>query len=159
MHMPRVTVYVPDELKGRMDAAGEAVNWSAVAQTAFSEAVAVHNLRKDPANMDELVERLRASKERVTERDRATGEESGKAWATRTAEIDELERINADYPNIWTLDHLCQAIDPHEEMDQYAWTDFFEGFGFAGGVQPPDDWAQGFASGAVDVYRSVADKL
>lgn len=33
--MARVTVYVPDELKARMVAAGDLVNWSAEAQRAF----------------------------------------------------------------------------------------------------------------------------
>ena len=38
--MPKVTVYVPDDLKARMDAVGESVNWSGEAQKAFQCALA-----------------------------------------------------------------------------------------------------------------------
>jgi hypothetical protein len=37
--MPRVTVYVDDNLKARMDDAGKDLNWSAIAQRAFSGAI------------------------------------------------------------------------------------------------------------------------
>jgi predicted transcriptional regulator len=39
MHMPRVTLYIPDDLKARMDEVSEAVNWSAIAQQAFRDVV------------------------------------------------------------------------------------------------------------------------
>jgi hypothetical protein len=159
MHMPRVTLYVPDELKGRMDAVGEAINWSAVAQAAFSEAVAVHNLRKDPTNMDELVARLRASKERIAERDLVTGREDGKEWATTSAELDELERINRYDDHHYTLDILCNLLDPNEEMDGSDWDNFFENLGHPRGTQPSELWVQGFMEGADEVYCGVADKL
>src|SRR5258708_7816585 len=91
--MPRVTLYVPDDLKARMDEAGEAINWSAVAQRAFREAVALNSLRKEPTDMNEVVERLRASKERVQEADEETGKAAGAQWARETAEFDELKRV------------------------------------------------------------------
>src|SRR4051812_9338803 len=114
VYMPRVTLYVPDDLKARMDEVGELVNWSAIAQRAFGEAVASHRLRKDPTDMKEVIERLRASKERIEAQAESYGKECGKKWAMQSAEYDELKRI-AEFddgghdPNLETLQLL---IDP-----------------------------------------------
>ena len=61
--MPRITVYVPDDLKAHMDDASDNLNWSAVAQLAFRGAIAIHKLKKDPTDMTNVIERLRASKQ------------------------------------------------------------------------------------------------
>lgn len=152
--MPRVTVYVSDELKSRMDAAGAALNWSAIAQSAFGEAVAAHHLRKDPTNMDELVARLRTSKQRVIERDRTRGHENGKDWAVTRAEYDELERINS-YEGDYNLDVLRGLIG----LNQRDWKSFLKNYGSVDGVRPSDHWAQGFIKGAAEVFRSVVNRL
>src|SRR5947209_133679 len=94
MYMPRVTLYVSDDLKALMDEVGEAENWSAVAQGAFREAVAVHAIKKEPDNMDHVIERLRASKERATQNSFNSGKVSGKNWAMERAEWEELKRVS-----------------------------------------------------------------
>ena len=85
--MPKVNLYVPDDLKARMDDTGEAVNWSAVAQRAFREAISTHQVRKDRSDTEHVVERLRASKERYEERQFAVGKEGGTQWAKTQAEF------------------------------------------------------------------------
>ena len=58
--MPRISIYVTDALKTRMDAAGEAVNWSAKAQQAFDDQL--KQVEGRSSEMDEYeaaVERLR----------------------------------------------------------------------------------------------------
>src|SRR5690349_21581725 len=88
--MPKVNLYVSDDLKARMDDAGEAVNWSAVAQRAFREAIATHHIRKGGSGTDQVVERLRASKERYEDRQLAYGKRVGAKWAKTEAEYYEI---------------------------------------------------------------------
>jgi hypothetical protein len=159
--MPRVTLYVPDDLKTRMDSVGEAINWSAVAQGAFREAVAIHSVKRNPTDMKEVVERLRASKARVDERSREAGKSCGARWAKQAAEYDQLQSIN-----VWTkinvgpvplnLGALQNLIDPKQGMDRYAWHDFWEKWGEG---TPNDAFAEGFIEGAAEVYDDVADQL
>jgi hypothetical protein len=158
MHMPRVTLYVPDDLKTRMDEAGEAVNWSAVAQRAFTEAVLTHALRKDTSDMTSVVERLRASKERVEETAFASGQDCGRTWAKQSAEYDELERIATfeQGDEEGSLDALCILIDPEREMGQHEWASFLEEHGDS---KPSDAFARGFIDGAAEIYNEIADQL
>jgi hypothetical protein len=159
--MPRVTLYVPDDLKARMDDVGEAENWSAIAQAAFRKAVATHFVRRNPTDMKEVIERLRASKERVEQRSRESGIECGKTWARQSAEYDELKRI-AEWTTMegvevpYTLDALTGLIDPEREMDRYSWHDFWEKHG-AGSVD--DAFAEGFIEGAAEIFDEIADEL
>lgn len=163
--MPRVTLYVPDDLKTRMDDAGEAVNWSAVAQRAFREAVATHFIKKDASNMTDVVDRLRASKQRIEAAAYASGQDCGRTWAKESAEYDELHRV-ADFDQALDLglddldeadlDTLKGLIDPESNMDRHDWESFFEQHGDG---KPSDAFARGFISGAGDIYSEVADKL
>jgi hypothetical protein len=59
--MAKLNLYVPDDLKARMDAVSDNVNWSEVARPAFQAAVANYEHRKG-RNMTTAIERLRASK-------------------------------------------------------------------------------------------------
>src|SRR5271155_4584492 len=79
--MPKVNLYVPEDLKARMDDTGEAVNWSAVAQRAFREAISTHQIQQGRSDMEHVIERLRASKERYEDRQLAAGKEAGSKWA------------------------------------------------------------------------------
>src|SRR5271169_5834626 len=112
--MPRVTIYVPDDLKVRMDVAGEAVNWSAVAQRAFLEAILNQAVRKEQRDMNSVVERLRASKQRFESMDREHGHHRGRQWAEQTADYMELKRIANVEPSYFdfNLDGLKEVIDP-----------------------------------------------
>jgi hypothetical protein len=162
MHMPRVTLYVTDDLKARMDEAGKAMNWSAIAQRAFRKAVLTQAVRKAP-NMTNVVERLRASKERVEAVSFKFGQDCGGKWAREAAEYDELERvakvgeiargITYNDPGLATLQ---AAIEPEGVIDQSKWRDFWERFGDG---RPTDAFARGFIEGATQVYKEVADRL
>jgi hypothetical protein len=153
--MARVTVYVPDDLKARMDEAGKDVNWSALAQRAFIEAALTQAVRKDQSNMDKVVERLRASKERVQEADFEAGKTAGAQWAKQSAEYDELERLWKYAEDNQPEDEatLRRLIDPDENRD---WRDFWE---LLGRENPSENYVIGFAEGAVEVFDEVAYKL
>jgi hypothetical protein len=141
-----------------MDEASEGVNWSAVAQRAFMEAVLTQAVRKDHSDMTSVVERLRASKERVEAAELQFGQRCGKKWAQEAAEYDELVRIakfdqNAGEANLATLQSL---IDPGGEMSIFEWSDFWDTHGAR---DPSDTFASGFIEGAAEIYNEVADQL
>jgi hypothetical protein len=158
MHMPRITVYVPDDLKARMDDASDNLNWSAVAQRAFGEAIATHELKKDSADMTAVTERLRASKERAEEANFDRGKEHGATWARTEAEYEELQRVwgAINDGGEFDLADLQRLIDPEGEMDRSDWQEFWKE---RGALRPTDDFAHGFAEGAFHVFQEVQDEL
>lgn len=157
LHMPRITLYVPDELKARMDEAGDGLNWSAVTQRAIREAIAINQVKRNPDNMTNVIERLRASKERLENANAASGKDCGATWAKSAAEYDELSRISeAVSIDSIGLDDLKRLIDPEHHMDAHDWKAFWEKHGDG---QPDDAFAQGFAEGAAAVFDEVADQI
>ena len=152
--MARVTVYVPDDVKARMDEAGEDINWSALAQRAFVEAALSRAVRKDQSNMDKVVERLRASKERVMEADHRNGKTAGQRWAKQTAEYDQLERLSEylEDNNCEDVDCLRGLLDPDGDHRR----EFYE---WVGRDHPSENYVIGFVEGAVEVFDEVSPQL
>src|SRR4051812_13093986 len=60
----RTNISVPQELKARMEAVAEPVNWSSVACEAFESKLAEITARRGARDMREAIERLRASRRR-----------------------------------------------------------------------------------------------
>src|SRR5262249_47730364 len=89
------TIYVPDELKAKMDSFdSEGPNWSGIAQAAFqSECDRMHNRKKGAGKMNAVIQRLRASKIKVEDQEHAAGLAAGRKWAMEDAEYDELARV------------------------------------------------------------------
>jgi hypothetical protein len=159
--MPKVNLYVPDDLKARMDETGEAVNWSGVAQRAFREAISTHQTRKDRSDMEHVIERLRASKERYENRQLAVGKEEGTKWARTQAEYFELVAVASFDPDArqreLDRDTLQLLIDPDGETDPREWMEFWESH--YGRGEPSDTFIRGFIDGATEVYDAVAEQL
>lgn len=158
--MPRVTIYVPDDLKARMDEAGESVNWSGVAQRAFREQALSHVTRRNP-DMSNVVERLRASKEACEEEDFNAGKTVGEKWAkeeaeyrdlTRIEELEESRQAGADL----SANHIEKALDP--DIDRDEWREFWERVS-GDSSTPSPAFAEGFIAGAAAVWDEVADQL
>lgn len=155
--MARVTLYVPENLKARMDNVSEPVNWSAVAQEAFKEAVAVNLIQREPTNMEQVIERLRASKARADRTALQSGREHGKLWACETAEYDELKRI-ADWTRMegvvipFNISALKEVIDPSRRKDKYAWHEFWQKHS-DGDVN--DAFAEGFIKSAAKIFQEI----
>jgi hypothetical protein len=157
----KVNLYVPDDLKAQMDETGESVNWSAVAQRAFREAISINRIRKDGSDLGPVVERLRASKGRYEERQLTAGKEVGARWAKKEAEYFEL-RFVADFdPDSRDKELDCRTlewlIDPDGVTDSYSWAEFWETH--YGRGQPSDAFIRGFIEGAAEVYNEIADQL
>ena len=161
MHMPRVTLYLPGDLKARMDEV-ETVNWSAIAQQAFKEVVINLAARKETATMDDVVERLRASKESYVETEHKAGLALGEEWAKEAAKYGELLRIAKAVEEarreigVQTLQDL---IDPEHKMDPGDWGSFWEDRGFSGDAEPSDVWVRAFADGAAKLFQKVRSQL
>jgi hypothetical protein len=79
-------------LKVRMDEAGEALNWSALAQRAFREAIVTRAVQRNRTDVFKVVERLRASKERFETGERQDGIKCGRIWAKQHAAYDKLKK-------------------------------------------------------------------
>src|SRR5215472_12164296 len=90
--MARISLYVPDELQVRMEAAREAINCSEVARPALTAAVAAFEHQKGK-NVTTAIERLRASKQRADQEDKSRGNEFGRGWAENYAEYRWLREL------------------------------------------------------------------
>jgi hypothetical protein len=156
--MPRVTVYVSDELKARMDASGDDLNWSNIAQIAFSSAIATNEIRKGVKDMTAVVERLRASKQRVEAEWRTWGKEAGERWAKEDAEYDDLELLSGcNAAGNVDLDTFQRCLDPANNRDAQEWQEFWQNC--LGELPPRGSVLAAFIEGALEVYEEVKDKL
>jgi hypothetical protein len=144
----KVTVYVPEALKARMDGAGE-LNWSALAQRAFEAELNLQEWKMEPDMVEKAVARLRASKAEGDAKLEAEGRAAGQDWARRMASFRDLKAV-AEYD--WPVDadatrmNLMEMVGGGEaDPDEPGWFD--------------DAWIEGFIAGATEVWEEVADKI
>ncbi|MFI0846426.1 hypothetical protein [Mesorhizobium sp. IMUNJ 23232] len=125
--MAKMNIYVGDELKMRMDALPNQ-NWSAVAQEAFELQIAT--APKENMNMDDVIERLRASKQKSEEQTKPYWKGQGREWAMKTAEADALENVGElEYSDADSADELLNMIVgaiTDDEPDYNAIVEFCE---------------------------------
>lgn len=175
--MPKMTIYVPDELEEAMSKVSfidKTMSWSSLAQEAFSREVTRFNDRMKVApKMRDAVDRLRRSKERTQSTAKAAGDVAGRRWATERAEYAELVRLRR-YSNrqktnppaqpstigkVWPVyeaitgyDHINyppNAYDPDECVDFWStWAD-----------DATDDFVDAFVNGAVEVFNEIEQQL
>jgi hypothetical protein len=74
----RTSISVPLALKKRMDAAKEQINWSAIACRAFEEKLAEIASRKRRKTLDDVIQRLRGSKQKEEDEQYKIGYEAGR---------------------------------------------------------------------------------
>jgi hypothetical protein len=183
----RTTITVPPDLKARMEAVEESVNWSAIACQAFEQKLAQITKRRGARDMKEVVARLRASKERVGNELYRRGIEVGKAWAMNHAEADELARLSEFYreceSSSWGWDGffaLPESASAYGNGERIAFAILGEDYD---GVRTAaeefwdrateitrDRWrqegelidrffVQGFADGALQIWSQVEDEI
>jgi hypothetical protein len=156
--MPKVNIYVPDELKARMDRAGER-NWSAAAQRAFE--VECNLAEVMMTTEDTVVARLRTSKTKEDEAERVSGRMGGQTWARDWAEYGALQRVATDGDAVEDTETLaCMLFDVDDPRD-LIWDDVNELWERLRGRrgEPPTSWIKGFVGGATEVWDEVADKI
>jgi hypothetical protein len=115
--MAKLNVYVPDDLKARMDGVSGDVNWSEVVRPALQAAVADEEHRRN-RSMDTVIERLRASKQEALRDQETKGKKEGRRWAEDHASYDELRLISKiELGPREAADYLIEALDlSYEEL-------------------------------------------
>jgi hypothetical protein len=113
--------------------------------------------------MDDIVKRLRASKQSSMESKRESGLEVGEKWATEDPKYGELllriakavEEARQEV-DVQTLQDL---IDPERKMDAGDWVRFWEDRGFSGNSEPSDVSDRAFADGAARLFQKDRSQL
>ena len=149
VHMPRVTIYVPDELKARMDRLEDRVNWSAAAQRAFEQALEAERWRNMTDELDRAVARLKQSKQDFDDKEKTRGAKMGREWALNRASYEELERLDGiEWENADDLS--CQMVGEYEHRTKS---------GFWDDEQVSDLFATSFVEAALSVFHEVQKRL
>jgi hypothetical protein len=178
--MAKMTIYLSDALKARMDAV-EGVNWSPLAARAFEHKLAEIITQKGAKHMDDVVARLRASKAKTGDAFTIRGREAGREWAKDHAEAIQLERLDAytegDFGigctwQEWLEDpapedsafgndhHLAEALSENpESFDRADGDGFWEFVGASDEERSSGSFLVGFVEGALEVWNEVKDKL
>jgi hypothetical protein len=151
--MPRISVYVPDAMKERMVAVGDRINWSEAAQAAFEREITMATMPEDP-NMQQVIDRLRASKAAFVSSQAAEGRQHGRDWAKLRAKYEDLRRIAR-----LELSGSSYAIQVDSALGRES-QQWEESFWFEPeGSVPADEYVEAFVEGAKDVWDDVSDKL
>jgi hypothetical protein len=175
MRIMRMNISVSDDLKKRMDKL-DGVNWSAVACTAFIEIVNSREREKKGTNMDRVIERLRQSQNKAASEEYTNGRKAGRAWASDHANITQLKRLAKarDPIHDWcfgadptaaysSAECFVFIIEPDDRGDRQAVNLFWESVLGSDEtdvrIQGSDDFVQGFAEAAVELWEEVQDKL
>ena len=169
--MPRIQLYIPDDLKARMDAVSDQVNWSPIARKAFEDELARIARRQEmSADLAGVVERLRTSKLGAAKDATEEGFVAGRAWAKGVAQYAELERlVNFDFsagtPHAHAWQLVMHVLDLDETFTdlsarQEAYDTFWEGdVGVPTSDVANDQFLDAFLEVARDIWNQVADKL
>ena len=176
LKITRTTISIPRQLKARMEAVTEPVNWSALACRTFEAKLAEIAAKKEQKSMDDVVTRLRASMRRAEDEQYRQGEQCGREWVEDRAEADELIRLErwkakmgwewaqffADDPNgAYSVAELVVfVIWPEDDGDRSNAQSFWEGV-LGDDISTADDpqFVKGFIEGALDLWDQVKNKL
>jgi hypothetical protein len=164
----RTTISLPEDLKARMDAAAEPVNWSAEAAKCFERVLGEIASRKATKELSDVVSRLRATRIDEEDETKADGFRLGQQWAQHVATYRELDRAtDIDRNEIWMGEPMapwCRAdlvafqINP-KEADSGSSAEFWERAGTSLDTANDEDFLDGFLDGAHDIWQRVADRL
>ena len=165
--MPKISIYVSDEMKARMDEAGTDANWSAIAQRAFGSELDHVQSVKEVKTMTDVIDRLRASKQKFLDQELADGKTAGAHWAKTEAEFEELRKMSimgsAGLDQLGAPTGLVLAMHVHDKV--IGGDVGLEDVAFFFQVDPDllDDisekYVQSFVEGALNVWQEVADEL
>lgn len=173
----RMTISMPADLKARIDATKENVNWSAVAAKAFEEKLADIANQKARKTVSDKVQRLRASHLRAADEHYAEGEEAGREWAGDVAEAHELQKLASFREKCGPDWHGLFEDNPHRDYHPAHWIYFQLYPHYKGDRGLADEfwneilgednktsvedlaWLKGFCEGAVIFWNEVKDDV
>jgi hypothetical protein len=157
--MAKMNIYIPDELRARMDQAGDR-NWSAMAQRAFE--LECHLVEVLMDTEDSVIQRLRASKAKEDDARREYGQRAGRQWAREGAEYSELRRVaNVDSAEIHGSENAASNLAYlilDGDTSAVAERDLWEALWGATDT-PPNAWVEGFTEGVWEVWEEVGEKI
>ena len=149
--MAKINLYVPDDLKVSMDRMGDSVNWSRIAQVAFSTAISAEEWKMQIDKIEAAVARLKATEVAALAQDELSGKTKGRKWAMERATLRNLIALTELFAynrpvTLLDLDkiNLCPNSDEFSEYNI---------------KRPSDAFVSGFAEGAYDFYVEVQDKV
>jgi hypothetical protein len=151
MRMPRISIYIPDELKEQMDRLEGPVNWSAEAQRAFEHVVTSQNWIHMKDELDRAAARLLSSKISHDESQRELGEKAGRKWT--------LEQ--AYYQDLLTLESMKAWKSPQDlwdKLDPLFKSNYFKDE-FWGTRNPSQAYAEGFVRGALETFSELKRRM
>ncbi len=160
--MARTNFYIKDEVRERMREASH-VNWSRVASAAIEAKLAELNREKEIAMTDQqVVDRIRASKNMQEDTDQKEGFDAGVQWAKLAAEWRHFERLSkinsADSPDDYPGDWLWETVIGPDEGSRPRRDDVEALFG-EGIADPSHSFVEGFIEGALTVFENVKEQL
>jgi hypothetical protein len=175
VNVVRMTISVPRELKERMEAAKESVNWSAVAARAFEGKLLELQSQREAKNMNEVVARLKAADELERSEEYQAGRTAGEAWAKEAATPRQLRRlvalaedqygitghlhIFADSMNRGIGHGLADVMNPGQEFNLDSEGFWIRVLGDDRQRIEDEDFARGFVDAAREVWEAVKGKL
>jgi hypothetical protein len=163
----QMNISIPRDLKARMDAVKQSVNWSQTAAHAFEAKLLEIESRKEVGKMDDVIKRLKAAAELEQNEELQAGVAAGQEWAKTTATPKQLERLSvseAQEPVICGLPNhqgwpgvihyvITKGRDENPE-------DFWENaLGDDANQLYEEDFARGFVAGALEIWDQVKHKL
>lgn len=171
--MPTVSVYVSDDLKLRMDMV-EGVIWSRIACDAFESKLGEIAAERKEKTMQDVVQRLRASKIRMLDDIAKEGREAGIEWAKNEAEAVQLRRLERHLSRLQFRDEafilpedqpttgarqFAKVVDGEPDSPFADLNDFWRCV-LGDDVPPPDDhFVQAFAEAALEIWDQVSGKI
>ena len=180
--MARMNISLPDELRRRMREHDNDTNWSAIAVDAFRKKVEMLEfVSKEDFSMNDAVTRLRAARREAHAGHYELGFRSGRDWAMKKAEWEELIRLKESFPQEFDWNQFFQHPDAvgYEGLfvrwviDESAsrgsgiqefWLDTLARSG-PGYVEiseesfPTESYVQGFAEGALEVLEEAEEQM
>lgn len=159
--MAKLNIYIPDELKTRMDPIDD-VSWSEVVRPAILAKVSTYEQRTSK-DITTAIERLRASKQKFLRAEQDGGAAAGRAWAEDRAEYEDLVALawrtlpwRQRHPDACEpgLDVLREAVNPDQVLNDDEVREYL-----FDGNEPGEEFARAFVKGAVDFFAEVHDKI
>lgn len=170
--MPKINIYVPDEMKARMDNVDRGANWSAIAQRAFELELNHLERIKEVKSRTDVIERLRQDKESTAAERVAHGRKYGVDWAKLEASYPKLSRIahidveqwsgaGSDAGAFTTAELVYMEVFDEEDRPRMDQVMHFYGFKDERelDIWLDDAYVRGFVEGAQDVWEEVKNRI
>jgi hypothetical protein len=165
----RTTISLPADLRSRMKACGEDVNWSAVAARAFAAELARIKTQKDDVGLEDVIARLRTTKHQSRSELFHQGRLQGEKWATRQATAAQLRslwaaRRDAKRQSGTNAENWLASVDNKRPPAQVVMQLIGREKTFSPGSEgerliKSSDYIHGFAAGAIHIWKQVAKRL